>query len=178
MGLFTWLAETLEGPGPGREPLPGETFRFENTGQEVLIVAVQPRDTYHGPPGGRQIDLEVRAACVKYKTEDGQQFEAPYQSFFRAGQVVPKYNPSDSDTSNGASMPSDLDDGPDDDVLWLLGWDFSLRCLLLGHRWFRRDGAVTAWVGWDRATEVEGPIDTCSCCGKVSYSVSPAPRMS
>jgi len=89
MGLLTWLAETLE--GPGRVPLPGETFRFESTGQEVLVLAVQPQNTYHGRPGGRQIDLSIRRACVKYQTEDGQRFSAPYQSFLRAGRVVPKF---------------------------------------------------------------------------------------
>ena len=91
MGLFTWIAKKLE--GPPREPLPGETFRFADTGQEVLIIEVKPRDTFHGFPGGRQIDLEVRTACVTYKTENGQQFQAPYRNFLRAGRVVPRYKP-------------------------------------------------------------------------------------
>lgn len=35
----------------------------------------------------------------------------------------------------------------DDDVLWELGWGISLRCLFLGHRWFRREGEITVWEG-------------------------------
>lgn len=91
MGLFTWLAELLE--GPGREPLPGETFRLSETGQEVLILAVQPTDHLIGKMNVRTLQQPFRPAFVRYQTEAGRQFEAPYRKFIRRGKVVPKYDP-------------------------------------------------------------------------------------
>lgn len=66
---------------------------------------------------------------------------------------------------------------PEDDVLWMLGWGFSLRCLFLGHRWFPREGEITVWHGMDELRQVPASVTTCSCCGAVKYARSPAPRI-
>jgi len=65
-----------------------------------------------------------------------------------------------------------------DHHLWELGWGFSLRCLLLGHRWFVTRGTVTVWEGMDGLRKQETEIRTCSNCGKVRYQHSPAPYLS
>ena len=82
MGLFSWL----EGPPP-RTPLPGETFRFSRTNQEVLILHVQPEDRLIGEPN-RFLQQEFLPAYVRYRAKSGDEFEAPYRQFIAGGAVV------------------------------------------------------------------------------------------
>ena len=90
MGLFRWLADIFE--GPFRVPIPGETFRLFDTGQEVVIVHVQPKDQLIGEMN-RMMQQPYRPAHVRYKTKSGKRFEAPYRDFVRSGRAVPSYDP-------------------------------------------------------------------------------------